>query len=353
MIKNYKRVAMAAFIAASTLTAFAAQAADPIKLKVAHFLPPSAPGHAKFIVPWCEKVQAESKGELQCEIYPAMQLGGTPAQLFTQARDGVADIVWTLPGYTAGRFPITEAFELPFIATTHEPSSKATWDFVQNNALKEFRGVQLIGAWVNGANQLHMRNKAVRSLEDIRGLKVRAPSRLGNQLLTELGATAVGMPVPQMAESLSKGVIDGALVPWEVLPATKAHELTKYHTDTAPGHAMTTATMVYVMNAKRYNSLPEHLKAVIDNNSGRDTSAWISAQFRNADAGGKAAAEGRGNEVIVLSEAETQKWKDATEVVVKNWVEDLQKKGVDGQKLVDEARELVKKYTAEAEKAAE
>ncbi len=114
-----KRLALAAFVAASALTALTAQAADPITLKVSHFLPPSAPGHAKFIVPWCEKVELESKGELKCQIYPAMQLGGTPPQLFNQARDGVADIVWTLPGYTAGRFPISEVFELPFMTTTH------------------------------------------------------------------------------------------------------------------------------------------------------------------------------------------------------------------------------------------
>lgn len=345
---SIKRLALAAFVAASALTGLTAQAADPITLKVSHFLPPSAPGHAKFIVPWCEKIQEESKGELECQIYPAMQLGGTPTQLFNQARDGVADIVWTLPGYTAGRFPISEAFELPFMTTTHEPSSMALWDFVENNAQQEYKGVKLIGAWVNGANQLHMRDKAVRSLDDLQGLKVRAPSRLGNRLLTELGATPVGMPVPQMAESLSKGVIDGALVPWEVLPATKAHELTKYHTDTAEGQAMTTATMIYVMNEKRYNSLPDHLKAVIDNNSGRDVSAWISSQFRNADAAGKEAAESRGNEVIVLSTEETEKWRDASETVVTEWAAEVSKKGADGQKLVDEARDLVNKYTAAA-----
>ncbi len=224
----------------------------------------------------------------------------------------------------------------------------AFWDFTQKNAQPEYKGVKVIGTWVNGANQLHMRDKAIRSLDDLQGLKVRAPSRLGNRLLTTLGATPVGMPVPQMAESLSKGVIDGALVPWEVLPATKAHELTKYHIDTAEGQAMTTATMIYVMNEKRYNSLPDHLKKVIDDNSGRDVSGWISAQFRNADATGREAAESRGNEVIILSPEETAKWEKASASVVEDWVKDVDSKGVDGQKLVDEARALVKKYTASA-----
>lgn len=342
-----KRVVSAAFVAAASLSALSVQA-ETITLKVAHFLPPSSPAHSKFIEPWCAKINEESKGELVCQIYPAMQLGGTPAQLFNQARDGVADIVWTLPGYTAGRFPVTEVFELPFITTTHEPSSMALWDFVNENAMNEYRGVKLIGAWVNGANQLHMRDKPINSLEDLKGLKVRAPSRLGNNLLSALGATPVGMPVPQMSESLSRGVIDGALVPWEVLPATKAHELTKYHTDTNPGSTMTTATMVYVMNDKRYNSLPDHLKKVIDDNSGRDVSAWISTQFREADAVGKAAAEERGNEVIVLSAEETAKFEDASKSVVDQWVKDMKNKTKkDSQELVDEARALVKKYTEE------
>ncbi|MEZ2722171.1 TRAP transporter substrate-binding protein [Paenalcaligenes hominis] len=342
-----KPILSAAFVAAAALSALSVQA-ETITLKVAHFLPPSAPGHTKFIAPWCEKIEQESKGELKCQIYPAMQLGGTPPQLFNQARDGVADIVWTLPGYTAGRFPVTEIFELPFMTTTHSPSSMAMWDFVSENAMDEYKGVKLIGAWVNGANQLHMRDKPIRTLEDLKGLKVRAPSRLGNRLLATLGATPVGMPVPQMAESLSKGVIDGALVPWEVLPATKAHELTKYHTDTEPGRAMTTATMVYVMNEKRYNSLPDHLKKVIDDNSGRDVSGWIASQYQAADAAGREAAESRGNEVIILSADETAKWEAASESVVAEWVKDITSKGKDGQKMVDEARALVKKYTEAA-----
>lgn len=342
------RLALSALVATVALYGSAVQA-QTVTLKVAHFLPPSAPGHTLFIAPWCEKIAQESKGEMVCQIYPAMQLGGTPAQLFTQARDGVADIVWTLPGYTAGRFPISEVFELPFLTTIPEPSSKAFWDFVQANALQEYKGVKLLAAWVNGPNQLHMRDKAIRKLDDLNGLKIRAPSRLGTRLLTTLGATAIGMPVPQMAESLSKGVIDGALVPWEVLPATKAHELTKYHTDSAEGQTMTTATMVYVMNEKRYNSLPDHLKAIIDQNSGSATSEWASVQFRSADAAGQAAAQSRGNEVIILSAEETAKWQQASTAVVDEWIKDSTKKGVDGQKLVNEARALVQQHTEAAE----
>ena len=106
----------------------AVQAAEVVTLRVHHFLPASSTAHVKFIAPWCAKIQSDSGGQLKCQIYPSMQLGGTPPQLFDQVKDGVADIVWTLPGYQAGRFMVIEAFELPFMtAAESQKSSRALW----------------------------------------------------------------------------------------------------------------------------------------------------------------------------------------------------------------------------------
>ncbi|MBR0564748.1 TRAP transporter substrate-binding protein [Azoarcus sp. L1K30] len=320
-------------------------AAEEVVLKVAHFLPPVSPAHTKFIQPWCDKIEAESKGKMKCQIYPAMQLGGTPPQLLNQVRDGVADIVWTLPGYTPGRFPVSEVFELPFMTTTHEASSRAFWDFSQKYAQKEFAGTHPIAVWVNGPNVLHFRDKQVKTLDDLKGVKVRAPSRLGNSLLAALGATPVGMPVPQMAESLSKGVIDGALIPWEVVPATKTHELTKFHAEAGSGNAMTTATMIFVMNKKKYDGLPADLKKVIDDNSGRETSAWVSAQFKDADAGGRAKTEANGNTIYQIDAAEMAKWQAAARPVTEEWIKDISEKGLNGKQLYEDAAALVKQYS--------
>jgi TRAP-type C4-dicarboxylate transport system substrate-binding protein len=144
-----------------------------------------------------------------------MQMGGTPPQLYDQAKDGVADIVWTLPGYTAGRFPIVEAFELPFMMTNAEATSRALWDYVQQNAPAEFKDVKPLAFHVHGPGYVHTRDKQVKTLADFKGLKVRAPTRLTNKLIASMGATPVGMPVPQVPEALNKGVIDGAVIPWE------------------------------------------------------------------------------------------------------------------------------------------
>ncbi|QDF97865.1 C4-dicarboxylate ABC transporter [Azoarcus sp. DD4] len=331
--------ALLAALAFAAGPAFAQQ--EPVVLKLAHSLPPTAAAHTRFIVPWCERIEAESAGRMKCQIYPAMSLGGAPAQLLQQARDGVADITWTLPGWTPGRFPLSEVFELPFFTSGREASSRALWDFVEKNAMSEFAGVKPIATWVTGPYVFHFRDKPVKSLDDLKGLKVRAPSRLGNKMLAALGVTPVGMPVPQMPESLSKGVINGALVPWEVVPPTKTHELTRFHVEADGPRTMLSSTMIFVMNQKRYDSLPADLKKVIDANSGRETSAWISAAFTPADAAAREMTVARGNTVYALAPDEMKKWEAATRPVTEEWIKEV----ADGQRLYTEARNLVGKYT--------
>lgn len=335
---------IAAGLIAAVAIPYTAQA-EPLTLKVAHFLPAVSNAHTKVIVPWCEKIATQSQDRLKCQIYPAMQMGGNPGQLFGQARDGIADIVWTLPGYTPGRFPISEVFELPFFSTTHEASSRALWHFVQQHAQGEFAGVQPIATWVNGPNYLHLRTKQVRTQADLSGLKVRAPSRLSNKLLEKLGAAPMGMPLPQAVESLSKGVIDGALLPWEVIPGVKMQELAKYHAQTSGPRTMATSTMIYVMNKKKYDSLPADLKKVIDDNSGPDTSAWVAQQFKAADETGLASAQAQGNVIYDIDPEEMARWREATASITQDWIKDISSKGANGQALYDAAAALVAEYS--------
>lgn len=333
------RSAALAAIALSATSALAQQ--EPIVLKLAHSLPPVSAAHTRFIVPWCERIEAESNKRMTCQIYPAMSLGGAPAQLLQQARDGISDITWTLPGWTPGRFPVSEVFELPFFTTDREASSRALWDFVSQDATSEFADVKPIATWVTGPYVFHFRDKEVHTLDDLKGLKVRAPSRLGNKMLAALGVTPVGMPVPQMPEALSKGVIGGALVPWEVVPPTKTHELTRFHAEAAGERAMLASTMIFVMNRKKYDSLPPDLKKVIDDNSGRETSAWISAQFAPADVAAREMTVARGNTVYAISPDEMKKWDAATRVVTEQWIREVP----DGQRHYDAATALVARYS--------
>ena len=318
--------------------------AQEITLKVAHFLPPPSTAHAKFITPWCDKINKESGGKLKCQIFPSMQMGGTPPQLYDQAKDGVADIVWTLPGYTAGRFPLVEVFELPFMMRKPEGTSRAVWEWVHANDQAEFKDVHPIAFHVHGPGVFHMTNKPIRTLADFKGLKLRAPTRQTNKMLAAFGATPVGMPVPQVSEALSKGVIDGAVIPWEVVPAVKVQELVKFHSETDPSQpAVYTSVFIFAMNKAKYDSLPADLKKVIDANSGAETSAWIGKVFAEADIPGRKLSEK--NTFNTIPAAEIENWKKAAQPLVDDWVKDANAKGANGKALLDSARSLIEKYS--------
>jgi TRAP-type C4-dicarboxylate transport system substrate-binding protein len=312
-------------------------------LKVHHFLPTGSTAHSKFIQPWCEKIGKESGGRLKCRIFPSMQLGGTPAQLYDQAKDGVADIVWTVPGYSAGRFPLVEVFELPFVMRDPAATSKALWDYVQRDDASEFKDVQPLAFHVHGPGVFHMVAKPVRTNADLRGLKVRAPTRQSNKLLAALGATPVGMPVSQVPEALSKGVIDGALVPYEVVPPIKADELTKFHSESDPGDAaLYTTVFIFAMNKGRYDGLPADLRKVIDANSGISLSGEIGRIFGEADLGPRAALK---SSVNIIPQAELAKWKQLAQPVIDAWVKEVTAKGANGSALLAGAHQLIDKHS--------
>jgi len=319
--------------------------AQEVTLKLHQFLPTQA-NVPKFVLePWIKKVQDESGGRIKIEHYPAMQLGGKPPELIDQATDGTVDIVWTLPGNTPGRFPSTEVFELPFTMTNAEATSKAYWDlFDKYMKDTEFKDQHIIGAWVHGPGVVHSK-EPVNKLEDMSGKKIRAPTRVINQLLGALGATPVGMPVPQITDALSKGVIDGCVIPWEVTTSLKVPELVNNHTEFSGDHALYTTTFVLAMNKPRYESLPDDLKKVIDANGGQAYSAWAGKTQASTDAPSKKIAVDRGNSIITLDQAEVDRWKTAAQPVIDNWVKDVTGKGLDGQKLLDEARASIEQYS--------
>jgi len=319
--------------------------AQEVTLRLHQLLPAQATIPALAITPWIAKVQQESGGRIKIDHYPAMQLGGAPPSLVDQARDGVVDIIWTVLGYTPGRFPKSEAFELPFMVTTGEATSKAYYDFVQAHALDEFKGTKPLALHTHGPGLIHVKGNGVRSLDDMKGLKLRGPTRVITNMLGKLGATAVGMPVPAVPESLSKGVIDGAVIPWEVTVALKVAELTNAHTGFTGTNGLYTATFAMLMNQESYDKLPADLKKVIDANSGAETAALFGQAMDAGDKTGLKIAQDRGNTLITLDAAETERWQKAAQPVVAEWIAEMKGKGIDGAALVADAKALIAKYT--------
>ncbi|MFZ9733450.1 MAG: TRAP transporter substrate-binding protein [Burkholderiaceae bacterium] len=336
-----------AAIAAGLAIASASAQAQTITLKVHHFLGPQSIQHTKMLADWCTNIERDSNKRLNCQIFPAMQLGGAPPQLFDQAKDGVADVVWTVAGYSAGRFPRSEIFELPFMMTNAAATSRAAWDFVQKHAQEEFKDVKLLAIHVHGPGNIFTRNKPITSLDDFKGMKLRAPTRLTNKMLGMLGASPVGMPVPQVPEALSKGVIDGAVIPYEVAPGLRVQELTKFVAEPDRSmEALYTTVFLVPMNKAKYDSLPADLKAVVDKNSGREFSAFLGATQEGNDVPGREAfVKTAGYTINKIPRAELEKWRKAVQPLYDEFTADMDKRGFDGKALVSSARELVKQYT--------
>ncbi len=340
---RFRHLAIAAALAAS---ACASAWAQTVTLKFHTFMSPQSSVWKDMHTPWMDKVEKESGGRIKFERYPAMQLGGTPFNLFDQAKDGVVDVVWTLVGNTPGRMPRAEVFELPFTMSNAEATSRAMWEYVQANAKDEFKDVHLVATHVHGPGLFHTRDKQIKSVADLKGMKMRGPTRLTTNLLKTLGATPVGLPLPQIPDALSKGVIDGAVIPWEVVPAVKVNELAKFHSEFDPKQpALYTTTFVMVMNKARYDSLAPDLKKVIDANSGMETSGWLGKVQEGNDPKGRKTAEDRKNAIYRFSQADYEAFRKAADQVDGDWVKEMNGKGFDGGKLLESARALIQKHT--------
>lgn len=321
---------------AMSTTAFAQE----VTLRLHQMLPAQATIPAKAIEPWAAKVQEESGGRIKVELYPAMQLGGQPPELYDQAKDGVVDLIWTVLGYTPGRFPKSEVFELPFLITNGEDSSAAFYNYVMENSADEFAGVKVIALHTHGPGLFHSKNP-IASLDDLKGMKVRGGSRIISDMLANLGAEPVGMPVPQVTEALSKGVIDGTTIPWEVTPSLRVAELVKNHTGFSGDHGLYSQTFGFVMNMDSYNNLPDDLKAIIDANSGLETSRQFGKVMDEGDAAGLKIAQDAGNNIVTLDETETARWQEAAQPTIDKWFADMQAAGIDGKALYEAARAAV------------
>lgn len=343
MLRKFLLAGLSASVLA--FSAFSASAADVV-LKLHHFLPPQATIPSKVLTPWAEKIEADSGGRIKVEIYPAMQLGGKPGDLVDQVKDGVVDMGWTLVGYTPGRFPKSEAFELPFMVTTGEATSLAFYDYYEKHLKDEFKDFHVLAVHTHGPGILHtIASKPIKSLDDMKGLKLRGTSKVVNQMLEAMGASAIGMPVTTVPESLSKSVIDGTVVPWEVTPSVKIAELAPNHTQFSGKTGLYTAAFIFAMNKDSYDALPDDLKKVIDNNSGRELARQFGIAMDKGDAAGKAIADKAGNTTITLDEAETAKWKAIGEKVTKNWIAEMDGKGLNGTELYKDATDLIQKNT--------
>lgn len=338
---------LAALVAAPLLAGGASAQQEPeFTLKLHHILGPQAPAHTKMLEPWAKRIEEQSNGRIKIEIYPAMSLGGAPPQLIRQVRDGVVDIIWTVNGYTPDLFPRTEVFELPGVYTNDTAATNlAMRDLFDEYLAEEYEGVHVILLHVHAGQGIQMRDTAVRSPADLAGKKMRIPTRTGAWVLEALGATPVGMPIPDLPQALSTGAVDGALIPWEIIPPFKIQELTQYQIEGPDHERFGTTTFQISMNRDTWDSLPPDLQEVVAASSGEDFAREVGEVWRASEEVGIGIAVGDGNELITLNEEEMQVFRTAMEPVVQRWIEDVTAKGIDGQALVDAARAAIARHS--------
>lgn len=348
------RVARRSFLATMIGCAAAAPAvlrqaqadAPQVTLKLHHFFSSVSGAHDRFLAPWARKVEADSGGRIRIDIFPSMQLGGSPAQLFDQARDGLVDIVWAAPSHTPGRFPRIEAFELPFVAASRAlVSSKAIEDYAAANLADEFREVRPLCFSCRDRAVVHA-NRSVQGLEEFKGLKLHVPNRFAGEAVRALGGQAVAMPTPQVLMAIAGRVINGCLDPWDAAPALKLYDVLKAHTDCADA-ALSTTTFVLAMNKAAYDRLAPPLKQVIDANSGQPAAGMAGAMWEIEAARATATAQERGDTVTILGPREVARWRKATEPVLATWAKQMKEQRVDGDKLLTNIRDVVEKYANE------
>ena len=334
---TYAAVAIAALASAPV-------AAQEVTLRMHQFLPAQATVPAQILDVWADQVEEASGGRIEIQRFPSMQLGGTPPQLIDQVIDGTADIVWTVAGYTPGRFPRTEVFELPFMMTDAEATSRAYWQLAEETMMDaDFADFVPLGLWVHGPGVIHS-SDPVETVGDLDGMTLRAPSRMTNMLFSELGATTIGMPVPAVPEALSQGVIEATVIPWEVTAALRVPELVENHTEFGDA-SLYTVTFIFAMNQDAYDAMPEDLQAIIDANSGVEFSGFAGRVMQDYDAPAREAAEDRGNYIITLDEASVEEWREASASIEDTWLAEAETAGIDGAALLARAQELIAENT--------
>ena len=327
-----------ALAAALGLAIATAAPAAEVNLNFAHFMPTASWQHQEFFTAWERAVEEQSGGRIDVTIFPAQTLGKAP-QGYDNARTGVADIAWTVQGYTAGRFPLSHVVELPGLFERADVGSCAFQKLYDSGALDaEYADTHVLFVHTHGPGHLHTRDTPVTTLADLKGLKIRHPTQVIGQLLEDLGAEPVGMPAPQIYESMQRGTIDGYMLPWEAVDGFRAYEVSDHHTE----FGFYALAFVLTMNKDTYESLPADLRQVVDDNSGLP---WAIRAGRGFDAGdrvGKEVALENGT-LHEIEGAERDKWEAAAERITEAYIGELEAQGLPG----SETYQAVKGYVAE------
>ncbi|GBD44206.1 Solute-binding protein [bacterium HR40] len=295
-----------------------------IVLKLSHYLPTAHGLHRDFMEPWARELEQRTGGAVKVEIFPGGTQLGNVAKQYDQVRAGIVDIAHGLHGIPAGRFPRTSIVDLPFLTESADAASRALWALHERYFAEEYPDVKVLAVHAHNGGLVHTRAKQVTRMEDLRGLRIRFPSAATKMMLEQLGAIPVGLPPAQIYESLQKGVIDGLVMPWDPMHSFKLAELIDYHLDAR----CYTVSFYFVMNQRRYDSLPAEVRAAIDSLSGESLVAKFGPWWNAWDELGRRDSLADGGQVTRLSDEERGRWREALEPMIDAYIADLERQGI-------------------------
>ncbi len=298
--------------------------AQTINLKSAFFASPKHPIWAKLMVPWAKAIEAANVG-IKVTGFPGSQIGGRPPGAFKRVINGIADLEFVMQGYTSTVFPRTLLVEIPLQWGSPTEATRALWRIFDKHLAREYKRVKVLAMWVTDTPTI-MTNKVVRHPDDLKGLKLRTPSRNQAAIIKGFGAIPVGMPMPQTYGAIEKGVVDGAIVGISVVNSFKLAEVVKnYIVDLPMGYS----PQMIAMNRKVYDAMSAKQRAVIDKHSGLELSLKGAKIYEQSRMSGLKTVKKRGDtKITTLTSAEKAAWKARLRTIVDKWVADFEKKGL-------------------------
>lgn len=326
---------------ALTIALAAPAVAQEFTLRLHSFGSAASLDHTAHLDRWAEAVEAQSSGRIKVDVFPSMQLGGAPADLVQQLEDGVVDIIWTVAGFTPGRFPGTQGLELPFMNTGLSATmSPAAMEFIENHLQPEFEGIKVIAVHATDAALIHTRDRPIRRLEDFQGLRLRVAGRFIGEAVQALGATPVGIPLGGIYEALSRGQVDGMLINWAITRPFRFYEVTNFHSD----YPLFQSMLMTLMSRASYDRLPPDLQAVIDANSGVAYATRMGEIWDTATEPARQAARDAGDEVFEIAPEEIARWKAAVTPAYDAWIAEMTGRGYDGAALFEALKEITARH---------
>lgn len=302
----------------------------PIKLTYSCFFPPTHI-QSKLAESWCREVEKRTDGQVKIDYFPGQTLTKAK-QCYDGTIEGLSDIGFSVLAYTRGRFPVMSAVDLPMGYTSGKVATAIVNKVYQKFSPKEFNDVQVMYLHAHGPGLVHTKDKAVRKMADMKGLKFRGTGTSA-LVIKALGGTPVPKPMPECYEMLQKGVVDGSMYPLESNKGWKLGEVSRYAT-AAFSSAYTTSFFV-VMNKDKWNSLPETVKSTIsainEEWAVKHGEAWDAS-----DMAGMTYFLNQGGQIIGLESSEQDHWRTAVAPIIDEYVANARKKGVDNaQEVVD------------------